>query len=79
MCLSLQLEEDLMEAQRERDKALELSRTLEEELQTLRRYYPKTSHLRSNQTEAGPWPHHIVGSLSYARMNIRLRLCIWNL
>ncbi|KAA0710886.1 Mirror-image polydactyly gene 1 protein [Triplophysa tibetana] len=33
---SSKLEEELVEARRERDKALELSRTLEEELQTLR-------------------------------------------
>ncbi|XP_057199045.1 mirror-image polydactyly gene 1 protein isoform X2 [Triplophysa rosa] len=41
------LEEELVEAQRERDKALELSRTLEEELQTLR------SLLQSKADESG--------------------------
>lgn len=53
------LEEELVEAQRQRDKALELSRTLEEELQTLRSVLqgktddnPATSNQSQTQIEA---------------------------
>lgn len=51
---SSKLEEELVEAQRERDKALELSRTLEEELQTLRSVHQSKADESGHDRPASP-------------------------
>ncbi|XP_051723267.1 mirror-image polydactyly gene 1 protein isoform X2 [Ctenopharyngodon idella] len=86
MSKSLQLEEELQEAQRERDKALVLSHTLEEELQTLRSVLqhqadetcldsPATSNQSQSQSQIQPLLYRLQ-QLTSEHQSTQTQLCL---